>query len=260
MGTANVPAATDGLVIPASDHNSLRNAMIGDQVPRNSSGDPTANEGDLGTVTYPYKRANITTGYFAPGMIMPMHTFNGTVSISQGWFPCAGAVINETNYDAIHGAGSWALYIGASDLDGKNSPNLTGKYLIGAASTTQSGSSALTYVGNAGNTVNLQHNHGVNIPTHTHKWFEYNGTTTTDQSFDVNGTVVNLTQTVKNSGFTIETVEGTGGGSTVVGIGQDLYTDDAVNTTNSTNTAGALSTTQDIRPESLEVVYYIRII
>lgn len=54
MGTNNIPTASNGSVIPASDHNSLKEALTLDLVPRNSSGVPTAIAGNCGTGTYPW--------------------------------------------------------------------------------------------------------------------------------------------------------------------------------------------------------------
>jgi len=55
MGQNNVPAASDGNVIPASDHNSLRDALIGAVVPRNASGDATDIQADMGTSSFRWK-------------------------------------------------------------------------------------------------------------------------------------------------------------------------------------------------------------
>ncbi len=52
MGTANIPAATDGTPIPAAHHNSLRDAELVHKVPRNSSGNATDLAGSMGTSIY----------------------------------------------------------------------------------------------------------------------------------------------------------------------------------------------------------------
>ncbi|MCB0421149.1 MAG: hypothetical protein KDD61_09135 [Bdellovibrionales bacterium] len=54
MGTNTIPSASDGTPIPASDHNSIKEALGNDLVPRNTSGVATAVQGNLGTTTYPW--------------------------------------------------------------------------------------------------------------------------------------------------------------------------------------------------------------
>jgi hypothetical protein len=56
MGTNTIPSAVDSTVIPASDHNSIKEAMAGDLVPRNTSGVPTAEAGGLGTSSLPWSQ------------------------------------------------------------------------------------------------------------------------------------------------------------------------------------------------------------
>lgn len=54
MGTNNIPTATDGTVIPSSDHNSLKEALTTNLVPRNTSGVSTESAGSLGTSVFPW--------------------------------------------------------------------------------------------------------------------------------------------------------------------------------------------------------------
>lgn len=56
MGVNTIPQATTGNVIPADDHNSLREALSVDLVPRNSSAVPTEAAGSLGTSSIPWLR------------------------------------------------------------------------------------------------------------------------------------------------------------------------------------------------------------
>jgi hypothetical protein len=256
MGTANIPSATDGDVIPATDHNSLRAAFIGDNVPRNASGDATANAGDCGTATYPYKRANITTGYLFAGMMMAFHDYNGLLNPGHGWMKCNGDIINETNYDAIHGAGSWDLYIISSALEGKYTPNTSDKYLVGATNTTQTGASALTFVGNSGHSVSTS-NHTHTIPGHKHKWFESaaSGTLSDITRASAGGPLSFSSTGSKSSGYGIAVINsGTvfqpGGDNSAYTYGSD--------TVLSAESGGG--ETIDIQPHSLEVEYWIRII
>ncbi|AHZ84640.1 hypothetical protein Bb109J_c1950 [Bdellovibrio bacteriovorus] len=55
MGMNFLSEANDGEVIPASDHNALRTAFLGNMVPRNNSGGPFDEAGDLGTSSYWWK-------------------------------------------------------------------------------------------------------------------------------------------------------------------------------------------------------------
>lgn len=52
MGTNNIPQANDGEIIPASDHNSIRSALVGDLVPRNNAGAASDEAGNVGSSTY----------------------------------------------------------------------------------------------------------------------------------------------------------------------------------------------------------------
>lgn len=52
MGDNTLNAAVDGTVIPASDHNSLRTAILTDNVPRNLSGVATDQAGSVGTSAF----------------------------------------------------------------------------------------------------------------------------------------------------------------------------------------------------------------
>lgn len=244
MGLANIPSAADGTPIPASDHNALAAALKIDLVPRNSSGNATANAGLLGTPTFPWKRADITTGYFVCGDVKMFHDYNGLLSPGQGWMKMNGDICNETNYDAIHGAGSWDLYIITSPLDGKYLPNANSKYPIGKTDTSQAGTVAITFVGNASHQVSLAHTH--TGPAHRHEWYRY-AAPGQGYSFDVNGN-----QTAGNTSG----LSGIQTNGDVPGHQGSFYTADA----GTGNTGSGGSATQNIQPESLELEFWMRII
>lgn len=251
MGTNNIPSATDGNPIPASDHNSIQEALANDIVPRNTSGAPTANQGDLGSSTYPFKRAEITSGYFFAGMIMPVHTYNGAITPGHGWMKCDGRVINESNYNTEHGAGTWATFVVSSLLDGKYLPDLTGdKYLTGVSSTTQTGSSSITEVGVSGHQINLAHSH--TVASHIHKWFGYNQSNQNSKTYNGSGTLIDLPSDSKDASASKLVVDVSFSSSTGL---QDSYTSPSAPSSDS-----QLSSTQSIRPRSVEVVFYMRII
>ena len=232
MGLANIPSAADGTPIPSSDHNALAAALKGDLVPRNSSGNATEDAGQLGTPTFPWKRADITTGYLFCGQVIMFHDYNGLLTPGQGWMKMNGDIVNEANYDAIHGAGSWDDYIGTSPLDGKYLPNAADKYPMGKANTTQAGTVAITFVGNASHQINIQHSHTVASHTHTmahtHTWPSGGGNTRA---------LTDGTESVSTSGSSTANT-----GAAAPG------------------TDSQLSTTQNIQPHTLELEFWMRII
>ena len=180
------------------------------------------------------------------GEIKEMHTFNGTVSIPRGWMQANGDVVNETNYDAIHGAGAYvADSVSTSAIDGKNLPNFTGKYSVGAATTTQDGTTAITSVGNASSTLDLEHLHSG--PSHNHAWAVIN---------------VSSATTYNSGGASIALTSRSGG--TGAEDRPDIRLSPSVtyytNNSGSGNTGNGLSDGTDIRPESIEVIKIIKVI
>lgn len=247
MGSNTISTISDGTTGTASQVNQYKTALAGNIVPRNTSGAATDIFGTMGESGYKWLKAFIASGYWTLGDIKPHHTYNGAAPIDQGWYPCDGTIINETNYNTVHGAGSWDIYIISSGLDGKYAPNLVNKYLVGKTSTTQDGTSGITSVGNSSNQVDLEHTH--TISDHNHQWYQYNSGTF-DESYNSSGTEVSMPVGTADSGGHIKKSFDTSGNS----IG-DLYT------SNTSITPGnSLSTAQSIQPESIEVIYYIRII
>ena len=178
------------------------------------------------------------------GEVKMFHTFNATLSVPRGWMILNGDVVNQTNYDALHGAGAYTTDgIASSNILSKNLPNMTDKYPVGKTSTTQDGTSTITSVGNASNQIDTSHTHTI---THNHKWY-------TDEGYGV--------ATSFNSGGSSTTITGglTGTDIAVTGSGNrlpsDMYTDN-----DSTTSSTALSTTQSIQPESIEFIYIMKVI
>jgi len=249
MGTNTIPTAVTGTAIPASDHNSLKEAMGNDLVPRNTSGVATADQGDLGSSSLPFKRAAITSGYWMAGDIKPMHTYNGVLTPGQGWMKCDGRVINSTNYDAEHGAGSWVKYVISSLVDGKYLPDITGdKYLSGVSTTAQTGAAPITEVGNASNQIDNSHTHST--PSHNHQWYDRTAGNHS-KTYNSGGSAVDI-------GITNEPVSVKRITTTTTGAG--LHPDDSYTSNSGGTTGSAQSATQSIQPRSVEVVYYMRII
>ena len=247
----NTLASVSGGKVRTSHVNQYFQAFAQTIVPRNSSGVATDDGGDLGSSSVSWKNAHIKTGYWDAGDIKCHHTYNGLLTVSQGWMQMDGSIVNETNYDAEHSAGDWDTYIVSSLLDGKFLPDISDRHLIAKALTTKDGSVGIAPVGNAGSTINIQHSHTVTFTPR--QWYNHEASAS-HQSFNSAGTPVNITP------------GGTGGGSrqgiSVVDcsvsacLASDFYTDDLPLPTNSTE----LSAAQDIAPDAIEFVCYMRII
>lgn len=222
--------------------NVIKDALSGDLLPRNASGVATDLAGSLGTETFQFLKALIASGHWVPGDIKVIHPYNGDALPGQGWMLCDGRTINESNYDIEHGAGSWDIYVGSSVLDGKKLPGMTNRYAVGVDATTQDGSGTITPVGNAGNVANLEHHHdfirGINSATQS----DIASSAGAD-----NDVTINNSGTGKNGGvYTLSVVAGAlrlalpGGG--IAG-----------------STSDSLSQTEDIRPDSVEVCFFMRV-
>jgi hypothetical protein len=246
----------DGEVASSSDVEQYKNALLEELAPRNSSGVPTANAGSLGTSLYPWSRAHVTVGGHVCGEIKILHDFNGTITPGQGWMKCNGDQVTEAAYNAIHGAGSWDLYIISSPLANLHLPNMTGKYPVGVAATTQTGGSAITYVGNTSHQINIAHTH--TGPSHNHLWLNYTGTNTSAQSYNSGGSAINLDASTNTADADVYAplLHETTHLASFQQIGVDCYTNDSG--TGSTNSQ--LSSTQSIQPHSAEFEFWIRII
>jgi hypothetical protein len=154
-----LPTRANGQFINSWWFNIWRKILSFIIVPRNTSGAPTSEAGSLGTSTYKFERMHVSSGYLYAGMIKYKYDYNGTVSIEPGWFPCDGSIINEANYNTIHGAGKWDADIVSSPLDGKYTPNLDDVYLVGSTDATDPGTSPISTVGLSSNEIDIQHSH-----------------------------------------------------------------------------------------------------
>ena len=213
--------------IEAGDPNQYKTALGGDLVPRNASGVATSGQGRAGTRTIPFKRANITTGYLFVGQIMPFLDYDGALTPGQGWLPCNETLVSKATYDAVHGTGSWDLYVISSPLETKYTPFLHGssqRYLVGATDTTQDGVTPITSVGNP--------DHEYTIPGHSHT------------SPSHNHTVTRTIQSVFNSGVS------TG----LLSLGSTT----GANASADSSTSGAVP--RDTKPQAIPIQFWIRII
>lgn len=160
MANNQLPTRLNGAIIDDTWFNDIKNALITDFVPRDADGNPLADAGKLGAAATQFLKAFISQGHFKCGDIKVHHNYGGAAPIGHGWMLCDGRQVNQTNYDLEHGSGSWDIYILSSPLQDKYLPDCTARYLIGAATTPQDGSIAITPVGNAGNsTAGFTHTH-----------------------------------------------------------------------------------------------------
>lgn len=162
MGANNIPAAAPNTVIPASDHNSIRTAMIGDHVPRNASANPEDGAGSTGQSAYRWlqgfikklfignvadnisieadnsdciikvggvERARIpqSVGLQPAGMIV---AYSGT-SDPAGWLLCDGREVSRTTYARLWTA-IGATYGSGNGTTTFNLPDLRGRFVRGS--------------------------------------------------------------------------------------------------------------------------------
>lgn len=169
------------------------------------------------------------------------HTFNGAAPVGRGYMICNGDIINSTNYDAIHGSGAYTRdNVATSPVVGKYTPNMVDKFAVGAASTAQVGSSAITSVGLVG--------HILATANHLHKWYDSTAVNVADTSFDASGNSATIHGKNKSTGGHIVTSSASTPGEVTSGPLDHLYT----------NLGGSVS--QTIKPESIEFLYIIKVI
>lgn len=102
------------------------------------------------------------------GAVRMFQTYNDLLEVPRGWMICNGEIINETNYNALHGAGAFATDgITSSAILLKYLPNMASCYAVGADTTTQDGATALTTTGNEDHQVDLAHTHSY-AAAHSH--------------------------------------------------------------------------------------------
>lgn len=254
MGTNNFSDKEEGDIIIHDDPNQYNEGLSGNLVPR-AAGAVVADAGDLGTPSFPWRKANISAGYWVCGDIKMFDSYNGLLTPGQGWWPMNGSAINQAGYDEIHGEGSWAKYIGTSPLEGKWVKDARDRFPVGSESTEQDGSTEQTYEGNSDHQVDLAHTHVA--PSHNHVWYVSRPTGEDDTTYDANGSATNLSD-VSNKTSNARAIEAPENANDPVRSDAAL----TLHTSNGggSNTGSGGSATQNIKPDSFSVEYWIRII
>lgn len=267
-GTNNLPTET-ARTIQYAHINKFKTALSGDLVPRNSDGTVTTAAASIGSSTYKFLKGFFLSGQWAIGDIKAHVSYNGTFDAGEGWMLCDGRIVTEANYNTEHGAAHFATYVGSTTMLNKYLPNLTGRYPVGAATTPQDGTVAFTATGNASNQINIAHTHDF---YHMHMWYQWTNSGTSDNSFDVTSGVsaFSSSKNVTGAGYGALMVPhtsagGLGGVDMQIGTAAsgNIYTSGPVAVTtgaSSQTTTSAGSATQSIQPDSIAVLYYMRII
>jgi len=176
---------------------------------------------------------SILAGYMPPGAVEMFHTFNSTVSVPRGWMICNGDEVNETNYEALHGAGTYTTdVVSTSPLLNKFLPDMADRYAVGALDTTQDAADAWSrvngdYFGNENHTIDISHTH---TSTHNHS-------TTLGQSDEI--------------------LCDTRGGTLPIWFSLDSILDYDSETL---TTGSGGSTTLDVQPESVEFLFIVKVV
>lgn len=231
MGSATLTTRANGTEVQDSWFDTILAALALNIVPRNSSNVATTIGASLGTLLLPWKRLHVRTGHWRAGDTKMHHSFNGLVAVGQGWMLMDGRIVNQTTYDAEHGAGSWTTYIGSSQFEGKYLPSQPGRYQVGATTDGQDGVTPFTAQGAPGNVGQIQHGH---------RWYKSNAITDPDQNYDAAGAARAFAQGANK--LNLQSLSVSANGTTV-----DMYTDQQLS---------AIS----VQPESIETQMYMRII
>lgn len=162
MGTSNIPSAVSNTVIPASNHNAIRSALIADHVPRNASANAEDAVGSLGTSAFRWLQGFIkkvligevadnisieaessdciikvggverfripqSVGALPAGMITP---YSGAADVN-GWLLCDGRAIVRADYARLFDA-IGTTYGQGNGTTTFNIPDLRGRFLRGS--------------------------------------------------------------------------------------------------------------------------------
>ncbi len=198
------------------------------------------------------------------GTVQMHHTFGGAAPIARGWMICNGDQITQANYEAIHGVGAYVEdAVGLSPIAGKYTPPLVGRYAVGVSDTTQDGASEITTAGNAAHEVPGQHYHD----SRSHQWHRIpkSGVSNCD-IYTINGTLQGVDAIIQSSSSAVGFLVGTGAASSLAGVSGVFYQDAYISSTSPSHPAKNADTgvefpdVQSIQPDSVEVIYIVKVV
>lgn len=212
------------------------------------------NKGRISVSNQSYSELEEDDFYYI-GEIRMFHTFNNTISVPRGWMILNGNVVNQTNYDNLHGPGAFVQdNVASSVLFNKTLQDATDKYPIGKATTPL----AHSYTGNVNHTVTgFSHTH---TARHIHQWYEYRPTSSA-RSFNSSGNATVLTGSPpadgNSEGFLFMDFNPT------QQLSKNCYTrrpqNDSAGNEGTTST-GLTNTARDLQPHSFDIIYMIRVV
>lgn len=193
---------------------------------------------------------------FTVGEIRMFHDLGGIIPIPRGWMKLDGSRVDQANYEALHGPGTWIEDdVSSSPIAARYLLNSIEKYAVGNSVTTQDGvAPTWVYVGNVNNQINLAHTHTYN---HWHLWLSRG---LPNATYDSAGA---------STGFN-------NGGSSTSGVGtshlvdippHQIFNSDRSHYTDRRNAGTGAAVFNDtgtdstsIQPHSFEIIYIIRVV
>lgn len=192
-----------------------------------------------GSIWVNHSPVDVSTVSFV-GEVRIFKTFNGTLPIPAGWFVLGGysgqtatqnddaIVLNQTNYEAIHGIGTWVSHgANLSPLVNFNLPNVNyregGSFFVGSDQSVDATQNGVAMASLGSHTKDLSHTHVGG--SHTHPVVSTNHSNITGGGSDLV--------------FFDGSVSGSGG---------------------NVATTSSLSSAQDIKPRSFGAFYIMRVI
>lgn len=225
---------------------------------------PTAEQTDAGSPLNELLHTGIRTnlGNLPIGTVITRHDFNGLLAAPAFYMKCDGSIINEANYNAGHTT-TWANDIGTTALDGLYLPEGNDKFIKGVTNTTQDGTGAITFSGNANHISDIDHSHthSHTVNSHRHRWIlyeeNYSGGNDKHTSYNSSGTNVEMPVETPNaiSPGVLATMVTAGGTTT---IGTSYTNNDSPGTDNDATTMD--DATQDVEPWGLELEMWMKIV
>ena len=126
------------------------------------------------------------------GSIDDFYIAGSTLTIPRGWMFLNGDVVNETDYEAIHGVGTYTTDdIASSDIDGDTLPDTVGYYILSSDDVALQNTISGDF-----NTVDLEHNHvwlNRTSAASTDTYFNSTPTATTFPSGSIHGSRISPT-------------------------------------------------------------------